>query len=488
MIPRFPRTMISLLLAGLTTACSSGDVDRDLVVSIIDEDGKPVRALGTRMDFADATLRQSVAQGLVTLNDEGQVVPGIAARWIVTEDALSYIFRLRDMQWADGTEVTAERIAQLLRERMRELQDSRLGGQVNEIESIRSMVGQVVEIQLNRPRPDFLQFLAQPEFGLFRGKVGVGPMLVDSSRPLTLRPAQTAVERWDLAPEDAEESFILIKPEPAAQAIARFRLGFSDVVLNGQFQHLPLADAADLDGTVMRFDPVAGLFGLRFRRAEGLWANVDNRRAVSMALDRPAMLASFPVTAWQERLKIVPEALNVEDVDALPDWTGQSIEQRRAEARTIISATAGDADKLLRVWLPDGQGSRILLQRLRSDLATIGVRVEQVTRRDAAQAELIDWIAPYDGQRWFLSAFTCNATPVCSLEADLLLTEADNARSVTTQRRLYAQAEQLMVRHYNYIPLSVPVRWSLVRSPRSGFAVNARGWHPLHAMIGLPIS
>ena len=71
-------------------------------------------------------MREAVAKGLVGLDEEGRVVPALAARWIVTDDGLSYIFRLFDAKWDDGRQITAERVARLLNQRLSELRNSRL--------------------------------------------------------------------------------------------------------------------------------------------------------------------------------------------------------------------------------------------------------------------------------------------------------------------------------------------------------------------------
>ena len=47
-------------------------------------------ALGT----GDAVLLQNVAQGLVSFDAGGNIVGGLAERWNVSDDGLSYIFRL----------------------------------------------------------------------------------------------------------------------------------------------------------------------------------------------------------------------------------------------------------------------------------------------------------------------------------------------------------------------------------------------------------
>lgn len=494
MTMRIPLRAPMLLLGLLLSGCG-GNPDVD--VTIIAEDRARLQPIGTQLRFADAALRASVTQGLVALDSEGRVVPALAARWIVTEDGLSYIFRLRDMVWNDGSEVTADQVARLMRARFAELQSSRLGDEIGDIAESKSMTGRVIEIRLRRPRPNFLQYLAQPEFALFNGTQGAGPML----RPLAAASKGSApdgtialtlserIQSSDAVVKADDVPALFVRSDTAERAIARFALGHSRVVLGGQFQHLPLVEAAEIDGGSLQFDPVAGLFGLRFRKAGGFWSEAANRRLLSMSIDRPAMLTAFRLLAWQEREKIVPEALDIEGITALPDWASDSVNSRQVEARQAVAAwrSSNGAIAPLALWLPDGPGSAIIFAHLRSDLRSVGLDARRVRDRADADAELIDMIAPYDSARWFLAQLRCEVTPVCNLEADLLIDAGDLATSLGAQARAYSQAEVKLVNHYSFIPLAPPVRWSLAAPGTPGFAVNPRGWHPLHPLIGIPI-
>ncbi len=63
---------------------------------------------GMATDNASATAIQQLFYGLVELNTDMEIVPGIAQSWEVQEGGLKYIFRLRkNIRWSDGTPVTA---------------------------------------------------------------------------------------------------------------------------------------------------------------------------------------------------------------------------------------------------------------------------------------------------------------------------------------------------------------------------------------------
>jgi len=484
-------SIFAALAVTMLGACGFAEDDDQVRVTVVEDGSTQINPVGTRLNFASATMRAAMAKGLVGLDEEGRVVPALAARWIVSDDGLSYIFRLFDAKWDDGRQITAERVARLLRERFAELRNSRLQYDVSVVDEVVSMTGRVIEIKLDSPHPNFLQLLAQPEMGLFRAGHGAGPMRLlseDNGIKLTQfdEPSQ---EEKDA--EDEDERWVSLRSEAAATAIARYRAGSAHIVLNGKYHHLPLVDAGDVSSGDLRLDPVAGLFGLRFIRADGFWAVPGNREILAMAINRPALLTSFPgVSAWQSRLKIIPEALDVEGINAYPDWVGMAMPDRIVFARNHVSrwkATEGPVVPLA-IALPDAAGATILFKRIQSDLRRVGLDARKVALNQKADVQLMDEIAPYDSAQWFLKQFTCFKTTVCLNDADSKIAEADAATNLQIKARLYAEVEQMLVQHYNFIPIAVPIRWSIARQGQRGFAVNPRGWHPLNTLIGIPIS
>ncbi len=493
----FATAAVSICLASCSMA---GDEDRARVTVI--DDGEPsIKPVGIKLNYASATARAAIARGLVGFDEQGRVVPALAARWIVTDDGLSYIFRLNEAKWDDGRQVTAERIARLLRERIAELRPSRLGKDLEAIDEIISMTGRVIEIRLKSPHPNFLQLMGQPEMGLFRAGHGAGPMSqIENDRTYTLGMFNQVTsdaeneEEDDSSPNEQpvdDPRRVTLRSESAAKALARYTAGYTDLLLNGQFHHLPLVDEAGVNSNDLRLNPVAGLFGFKFMRANGFWSLPENREILSMAIDRPALLTSFPnVTAWQSRQKIIPDALNVADINARPDWTGMNMQERQQFVREHVRRWEALEGPILplTIAVPDAAGADILFLRVRSDLRRVGLDARQVSLNQEADVRLIDEIAPYDSAQWFLSQLTCAKTPVCLNDADSKIAEANAATNLQIKARLYAETEVILVQHYNYIPLAVPVRWSISRPGQRGFAVNPRGWHPLNPLVGIPIS
>src|SRR3954471_24548177 len=111
----------AFLLAALAAASSlvsgcRGEATGNVVVSAI---GGPARMANPNrepLDTAPAFLLQSVAQGLIRFDATGDVEPGLAQSWIVSNDGLRYTFRLARMDWpGGGGRIPAEAVVARLR-------------------------------------------------------------------------------------------------------------------------------------------------------------------------------------------------------------------------------------------------------------------------------------------------------------------------------------------------------------------------------------
>src|SRR5262245_58697436 len=133
--------LIGLPLALFATACGDGD-DGALDVAIIGTPQAPFET-GIRLSTAGQYVRAATAEGLVGFDPLGQVAPGLAERWIVTEDGASYIFRLRDGTWADGSALTAQSVERELRRVIARLAGTSLGLDLEQVAQVRAMAQRV---------------------------------------------------------------------------------------------------------------------------------------------------------------------------------------------------------------------------------------------------------------------------------------------------------------------------------------------------------
>ena len=481
----FAPVLVALAVAGC------GRNDGAVQVAVIDTP-EQLFAGGVRLSAGAQHLRAATDAGLVALDAQGEVIPALADRWIVTDDGRSFIFRLRDGTWPDGRELTAESARAALVEALRALRGTSLGLDLQPVAEVRPMAGRVIEVRLSSPVPMLLQLLAQPELALVHGKGGSGDMVLvrtGATAVLTMKPpaARGVPEESDW---EAHVRAIGLRAASAERAIAMFDDGGVDVVLGGRIDSLPLADTGPLSRGTVRLDAALGLFGLHVRRAEGLLASEQGREAIAMALDRPQLIAAFNIGGWVPTTRMVGPGLPGDPGYVGERWSERTIEDLRTVAAGRVAAwrrANGAADARLSLAIGQAPGLDMLFRELAAQLATIGVHLERVREDAPADLVLVDRVARYAEPRWFLNQFNCSLrNGLCDSAADLLVEQAMGEIDPVARATLIAEAESALTLSNVYIPFGSPLRFSLVRGDVDGFAANAWAFHPLPPLAVIP--
>ncbi|HEX2762513.1 MAG TPA: ABC transporter substrate-binding protein [Allosphingosinicella sp.] len=464
-----------LLLAG----CGE-DGGGPIAVSAIGPSPRLVNPNREPVDTPSALLMDAAAQGLVRFDAGGEIEPGLAQRWVVSDDGLRYTFRLRRAEWPDGRRVTAEQVAARLKAAASPRSANRLKPILGAIDEIVAMTDDVLEISLRSPRPNFLQLLAQPEMALLLGAKGTGPYRVE--------PRPDGSLSLSLPPRDAEEADspsppLLLRGEAPAVSVARFRTRGADLVTGGSLGDLPVARAARPARATLRFDPAQGLLGLAFVRPDGSFANAELRQAIAMTVDRAGLVAAFAVPGWAPRESLLPPGVEGLGAVSAPAWIRLPLEARRATAAAIVRRAAEGRRLTLRVAVPEGPGWRLLFARLRRDWAAVGIAAFRVEPQAEADLRLVDEVAPAALASWYLRRFTCEASRICDPVADERLAEARLAPDAATRRARLAEADRILAGLGPFITLAAPVRWSLVAPRLTGFRPNPFARHPVGELV-----
>lgn len=484
------RLAFSVLLPALLLVSGCGEPQSGGPVRV-DVSGAPDdlrRPLEAARRPAGQLMLAATAQGLLTFDARGEILPAMAESWIVADDGRSIIFRLRRLDWLDGRPVKAPEVAALLRQRMRA--SPRLLAGLSP--QVRAMTDRVIEVRLSGAFPSFLQLLAQPAMAIQPGTApgGTGPY-----RPKRQGPG------WLLEPlpdpllgPDGEEGEIPRSAYRAVQAvgaplgIVRFASGQSDMLLGGRFQDLPLLAVGKLGGDRVRADPVQGLFGFAVEARSGPLVDRTIRSAVAAAIDREQLARDLGVAGWTISYTILPGALDLGRAPTLPDWSLAPLAQRRAVGREAVTRwqVAEGVPPPLRIALPAGSGARLLFFRIAADLRAIGLTARMVAWEAPADLRLIDEVPPFDSALWYLARLDCARGIFCDPQASRALDEARNAGSPADLSIALGEAETRMAGHGGYIALGSPIRWSLVSPQLTGFAASPRARHPLNRLVADP--
>ncbi|WP_416365372.1 ABC transporter substrate-binding protein [Sphingobium sp. JS3065] len=487
--PRLPLACLTLggaaLMAAMLTGCSD-EGSGTVTVSVVGDPADFAKPLENLPDPGAKLFLETTAQGLVAFDASGEILPALAQRWIVEDEGRSYIFRLRRAFWPDGRKVMAKDVGRLLMARIEALRRLDPAGPLDAVQDVVAMTGEVIEIRLAAPRPYVLQMLAQPQMAILSRDGGTGPYRrAARGKALVLTPVERATnESGDELPVPAWQTRI-VRAERAALAITRFQQGKSALVLGGRFADLPLLVPAGVDRDDVRIDPVQGLLGLAVTGTGKLLDDDGVRRAINMAIDRSQLPTMFPVGGWATTEQIVPGQIDLPAPPAAPDWTGLSLEDRRAQGQAVMKrwrSEHGDPP-VLRVALPKGPGATLLFGLVRHDLSMIGLSVERVDMKADADLRLVDEVAAYDSALWYLGRIGCARKVHCSPQAEAQLQAASLSNSLDERMARVAQAVALMQAHNGYIALGSPVRWSLVARRLTGFMPSPRARHPLNHLF-----
>ena len=480
---------IAMAAAAIATAGCGKDPHGVTKVGTIGSDPKLVETVAAPLTPGEALIRSNMAQGLVRFDERGQVVPGLAERWNVSDDGLSYIFRLQTGDWPDGRKIRADDIARILARQLRPASANPLKDTLGAVSEVVAMTDRVIEIRLNAPRPNLLQLLAQPEFGLVRASVGTGPFGRPTDEQLASAKGEIDEKALFITHRiripDAEDPVerVQIEGGDAKALVAAFAKGDLDLVLGGTVGDLPYAMRAKVPRGALRFDPVAGLFGLAPTKRSEFLKDKEVRRLLSRAIDRQAMVAGLNVDGLTPRATLLQAGLEGIGQPAQPQWLGQPMDERRAALVADANRLMGNVERpTLRIATPEGPGGDFLFGRIRYDWAYLGIKVERAPSPASADLVWIDEVAPSSSPAWFLRRVRCGAAPVCVEDAEELLAAARAAPIADQRAALFIEAARMMDDGQLFMPIAAPVRWSLVSGRAPGFAENP---FARHTLVGL---
>ncbi len=451
-------------------------------VAVIGETPKIVDPTARGLSQGEAVLLNNVAQGLVRFDARGQVEPGLAERWNVSDDGLSYIFRLASAEWSGGGKITARQVARILRQSIGANSNNPLKDTLGAVDEIVAMTDRVLEVRLKAPRPNLLQLLAQPEFALVREGQGSGPFRIEDRR---VPSGALRLERRVTVPdgEEGRTEELTLAGSAAPNAVRRFIAGEMDLVLGGTFADLPYTRGADLARNSLRFDPVAGLFGLAPARRGGPLADPELRRLLAQSIDRDALLLAYDVPGLVGRATLLEAGLEGVPDPVAPPWLSFPIGDRRPGLIAAADRMFGSEERpVLRIALPEGPGAQLLFNRLTADWGLLGIRLERAAKGQPTDLRLIDAVAPSASPAWFLRQFRCEVAPICAADAQPLLDAARTAPVAAQRAALLAEAARLMDDEQLFIPIAAPIRWALVSSRIEGFAGNRFARHTLTSL------
>lgn len=444
---------------------------------------------------ARAIVAEAQAAGLTARDAHGQIIPGLAQSWRVSDDGLSIVLRLRPAQYSDGRPVLAEDVVATLEaaRKGRDLTADLLAG----VTEISAPLGDTIELRLSTPQPELLELLATPPLAIRAARhpgILAGPYIAltppDAKSPNVNLTDLFRNQRY-YAVESVKVAAASVRQAAGRDAVGRFQRGESDLVSGGRLEGFADARTMARRATLLIEQPREILLLLVNHQDEAL-ADIRVRRALSLAIDRERLGATLFANAT------VPGVWGLTPDSKLAPLSTDPLPARQAEARELLAEAGVELPLRLAVAVSQSPADPATVSAIAADLAAIGVELTLVRRSAAGHARAImegdftlaltSHTAPVDSALPFLLPFRCHANRfgVCNAEADLLLAEAWSAPTVAERLAAWNLAELLWVEDVAAIGLVRPLSWTLLSPRITGFETNASGVHRLSTLAVLP--
>ena len=296
-------------------------------------------------DAATVHMQRNLFDGITDIDENGEIVPGLAESWTVSGDGLVYTFTMRSgVKFHDGTDFDSE-AAKFNLDRSIEL-DQTAANILRPVESVEAPDKQTLVITLKAPTGPFLQSMAGAaglmsspaaiqKYGvnIVRNPTGTGPFQFVEWVPNDRLVMKRFDEYWD---EKALLDEIVWRPVPDENIrVVGLRAGNADFI-----DLVPAKDIETLEAdpeVVLVELPAFNFRGIFLQNTEAPFDKMDFRLAVAQSIDRKEIIDSVLVG----RVKETFGPLGADQWAYDPDFKAQEFD---VEASREALARAGRPD------------------------------------------------------------------------------------------------------------------------------------------------
>jgi len=469
-----------------------------------------------------SNVLRDLFEGLVMEDPSGAYISGAAESWSLSEDAKTYVFKMRENgKWSNGDVVTAEDFVYGLRRSVdpatlsnyssmlypiKNARDIVLGKRSSETLGVRANGPTTLIIELEGPTPYFLSLLThsttyathRPSVEKFGARftrpgnlVGNGAFKLEEWRVQSHIKLVRNTEYWDNKNTTLEEVYYY-PIDDVNSSFKRYRaqeLDFTETVLAEQLPWIRQCLPGDL-----KISPYFGSYYYGFNNTQPPFKNKPKlRTALSMAVDRSVITDIILGAGQIPAYSLVPSVKTFKAVPA--NWSQWTQEQRNQEAQRLYSEAGFSKEKPLEVEIlynTSDNHKRIALAIAAMWKQTLGVKttlrnqewkVFLETRRlkQGTQVYRAGWIGDYDDPYTFSqllhSENEMNHPGYSSEEYDELINLAATKNAGESRLDVLRQAEKAMLEDMPIIPIYFYVSQHLIKPQVSGLEGNVMDHH-----------
>lgn len=364
----------TLLAAAACSAGSTSDPSGSKSSATLAFTAEPANLDFTTTDGAaiPQVLMDNVYEGLVRLDQQGQIVPALARSWTVSPDRRTYTFKLQpDATFSNGEDFTAQDVKFSIDRVQSSAWTVSLKTYMDPVDHVEVVDPHTARVVLSRPSNSWL-FYMTTRIGAMFDPTGVSDL---ANRPVGTGP-------YELGQWNRGESIVLRRrddywgEEPALKTVT-FRY-FQDAT---SASNALLSGGADLIANYQALDALAQFRGddrytisegttngevtLAMNNASGPLQDVRLRRAVMYAVDRKALLEATSNGMGQLIGSMVPPT------DPWYEDLSDTYSHDPQRARQLVQQAGGPVRLRLRV--PNLPYAMSAAQVVKSDLSEVGI-------------------------------------------------------------------------------------------------------------------
>lgn len=462
-------------------------------------------------------------EGLTGISPSGEVIPGAAAQWTISEDGRSYTFALREnLRWSDGSALTAEDFVAGFQRSINPATGNTFAQMLSAIDNADAVLkgrlpvsalgvsapdARTVVIHLAAPTPYLLGLLSHPTaFPVHRpslekwGRDFARPGRLVSNGAYTLKgwvlQSQIEIARnpqyWNNASTVVERVFY----HPSEDINAELKRYAADEF--DSTYEIPLVQAKALRaryGRELHVAPYLGSYYYGFNLSKPPFKdNPKLRQALTMAIDREVIVGKVMNGVALPAYSYVPPG-TWNYTPQVPEWAAWPREQKLAAARRLYAEAGYSASKPLTVELrynTHDDHKRIALVMAAMWKQWLGVNTRLINEEfkvflqnrklhQVTQLFRSAWISDYDDATSFLDLQTTthgrNDSVYRNPAYDALLQQAATTADISARRALLEQAERILLVDLPGLPIYTYVSKHLVKPWVAGWQDNSYDYH-----------
>ncbi|MFZ4110048.1 MAG: peptide ABC transporter substrate-binding protein [Polymorphobacter sp.] len=445
--------------------------------------------------------------GLMTSDAGGKTVYGIAESHTVSDDGLTYAFKLRpSLKWSDGKPLTADDIVWTFQRLMDSKTGARYaanlfvlkngravnGGAPPQLLGVKALAPDTVQFTLERRVPYFLRILTSnatvplPRQAIeTAGRGWTKPGTIVTNGPFVLTEwvpnTKISLKKNPLFYDSAGvklDGVVYYPTDDTGALVKRYRANEVDVILNFPPEQTDFLKKTF--GDQVHIVTNYGLFYYLFNNAKPPFDNPAIRKALSIAVDKDAIAGKILRGEAEPAWSLVPS--DISDFKRLPSAdAARRLAERQAEARALIAQAGFGPAKPLNVELryDTKEESRQIAVAIADMWKQVGANatlkasdfrgITNDARGGRFDAIRYQWFAPYDDPSTFISLVKArsptNLANYKNPAIDGMVAAADEQSDSARRMAMLAAAEKTAMADYPVLPIYFTTSRRLV-SPR----------------------